>query len=775
MKNKLSIIFAMKKIFFAFIFLGLAALSLSGYAQDVISQIQIEGNDLVSDAKIISEIKVKTGQPFNEDMVNEDIKNLYQTGFFQEVSTETKKDDEGVTLIFQVKEKPVINKITIEGQRYIRKKHILDETGLSEGNFVDEYRLKQAVKKIEDLYDKKGFSQAVINYQIIPAQGQKVNLKFTIVEKGVVKVRSVKIEGNKSFSDNRIKKLMKTRKAWLFNKGIFKDDIFKDDLKRIKGFYQHNGFTDASLDSEVDFRKKGVYITLIVDEGKKYYIGQIDITGNKEIDIGEIREKLTISKENIFSKEAVYQGSSQIRQLYVDRGYIFAQAEPVSVLNPDTKKIDVTYQITESYVAYVEDIQIKGNEKTKGEVIRRELKVYPGEKFDGEKMRESKQDLENLGFFEDIRFRTEPGSEKDKVDLVVDVTEAKTGYFSFGGGYSSIEEFIGFVELRQRNFDYQNWQTFTGAGQDLSLKASLGTLTSRYQLSFTNPWIFDKPISFGFDAYKKGHDQDDDVGYAYSEDVTGGALRLGKRFTDKISGRVAYRFENVDISDTEDASQSIKDEDGSNNLSSAEFSLAYDSRDNVFSPRTGIYFSNSVQLTGSFLGGDKNFTKYNSRLSLYFPTFNDSVIETRFRIGFADPFSDTDEVPIYERFFAGGASTIRGYHERKVGPIDSNDDPLGGEALFVANIEYTYPLADFLKVAAFYDVGNVWGKNSDFFQTEKTENGEEREAFYSSIGLGLRVKTPIGPVSVDYGWPLDEEPGEDGKEGRFHFSVSRGF
>ncbi|MCF7888098.1 MAG: outer membrane protein assembly factor BamA [Candidatus Omnitrophica bacterium] len=763
----------MKKVVFTFIFLGLAAFSLFGYTQDIISQIQIEGNDLVSDAKIISEIKVKTGQPFNEDMVNEDIKNLYQTGFFQEVSTETKKDDEGITLIFQVKEKPVINEITVEGQRYIRKKQILDETGLSEGSFVDEYRIRQAVKKIEDLYDKKGFSQAVINYQIVPVQDQKVDLKFNIVEKGVVKVRSVKIEGNKSFSDNRIKKLMKTRKAWLFNKGTFKEDVFKDDLKRIKGFYQHSGFTDVSLDSEVDFRKKGVYIILTVAEGKKYYIGQIDIIGNKEIDAAEIREKLTISKENVFSKEAVYQGSSQIRQLYVDRGYIFAQAEPVSVLNPDTKKIDVTYQITEGYVAYVEDIQIKGNEKTKGEVIRRELKVYPGQKFDGQKMRESKQDLENLGFFEDIRFRTEPGSEKDKVDLVVDVTEAKTGYFSFGGGYSSIEEFIGFVELRQRNFDYQNWQTFTGAGQDLSLKASLGTLTSRYQLSFTNPWIFDKPISFGFDAYKKGHDQDDDVGYAYSEDITGGALRLGKRFTDKISGTVAYRFENVDISDVvSDASQDLKDEAGSNNLSSAELSLVYDSRDNIFSPRTGIYFSNSVQLTGSFLGGDKDFTKYNSRLSLYFPLINDSVIETRFRVGFSDPFSDTKKIPIYERFFAGGASTIRGYHERKIGPIDqgNSDDPLGGEALFVANIEYTYPLADFLKVATFYDIGNVWAKNSDFFQTEG-----DREAFYSSVGLGLRVKTPIGPVSVDYGWPLDKEPGETGKEGRFHFSVSRGF
>ncbi len=760
----------MKKGIFSFIFTGLLAVSLSGYAQDAVSEIKIKGNSLVSDAKIVSEIKIKAGQPYNENTVNEDIKNLYQTGFFKEVSTETQEGPEGIILTFKVVEKPVINEIIVEGQRYLRKKQILEATELKEGSFVDEYRLQQAVKKIDDIYNKKGFSQADIKYQLISKPEKKVDVKFTINEKGVIKVRAVKIEGNNQFSDNRIKKLMKTRKAWLFNKGIFKEEVFSDDLNRIKSFYQHNGFTDVSLDSKVEYQSKGVHIILKITEGKRYYIGQVEIIGNKEIDTGEIRKKLSVSKDNVFSKELVYQGSSEIRQLYVDRGYIFAQAEPVSVLNPETNQVDVTYKITESHVAYLEDVQIKGNEKTKDKVIRRELKVYPGQKFDGKKMRESKRDLENLGFFEDIRFRTEPGSEQDQVDLVVDVKEAKTGYFSFGGGYSSIDEFIGFVELRQRNFDYQNWQTFTGAGQDLTLKASLGTLTSRYQLSFTNPWIFDRPISFGFDVYKKGHDQDDDVGYAYSEDITGGALRLGKRFNDQISGRVAYRFDNVKISDTEDASDSIKKEDGSNNLSSVELSLAYDTRDNVFTPRKGIYFSNSFQLTGSFLGGDKNFNKFFSRLSLYFPTFNDSVIETRFQAGFADPFSDTEDVPIYERFFAGGASTIRGYHERKVGPIDSNDDPLGGEAMFVANVEYTYPLADFLKVATFYDVGNVWKKNSDFFQTE-----DDREAFYSSVGLGLRVKTPIGPVSVDYGWPLDKEPGEDGREGRFHFSVSRGF
>ncbi|MBN3040762.1 MAG: outer membrane protein assembly factor, partial [Candidatus Omnitrophica bacterium] len=282
------------------------------------------------------------------------------------------------------------------------------------------------------------------------------------------------------------------------------------------------------------------------------------------------------------------------------------------------------------------------------------------------------------------------------------------------------------------------------------------------------PWIFDRPVSFGFDAYQKGHQQDENVGYAYEQKVTGGVLRLGRDFSDSIKAGAAYRFESVEIKDVvDDASQALKDEEGTNDLSSGILSGSFDTRDNVFSPLRGILFYNSLQFTGGPFGGDKDFTKLFSSLSIYVPMINKSVVELKLRGGFADPFSDTDSVPLYERFFAGGATTVRGYRERKVGPIDpGTEDPIGGESLFIGNIEYTYPLADFLKLATFYDTGNVWAKNSDFIS-----GGD----FKSSIGLGLRVKTPIGPISVDYGWPLDLEPGEEEKQGRFHFNVSRAF
>jgi len=735
---------------------------------DVIARVDIKGHNRVSDATIVSKIKIRAGQNYNENIVNEDIKNLYATGFFESVDAEKEQTPEGIIVTFKVKEKPVLTKIDIEGAHFIRKKKIEDALEIKAGAFVDEYKLNEVASKIKDMYAKKGFTQTKVTYDFkVSKETNEAEAKFIIEEKGVLRVRRVKIQGNKTISAGRILKLMKTRNAWLFNAGLYKEETFNDDLKRITDFYRQEGFTDVKIDPEIDSTDKGLYITLNITEGKRYYLGTIQIEGYKDVPLSDIKKVMMLKPGNVYSDTALYEETSRMRSVYVDKGYIFAQIEPVSILNPETQKVDVTYKITENQVAYIERIDIKGNIKTKDKVIRRELRVYPEERFDGKAVRKSKEKLENLGFFEEVRFDTEPGTQPDKVNLVVDVKEAKTGHLSFGGGYSSIEEFVGFAEVEQKNFDYKNFSTFSGGGQDLRFYASLGSLTSRYELSFTNPWIFDSPYSFGFDVYRKGHDQDEDVGYGYSEEITGGDLRLGREFNDNLKGQMSYRFDRVKISDVvDDATSDLKDEAGITDLSSVDFDMAYDTRDNVFSPLSGIYFTNNFQVTGGPFGGDRDFIKYFARFSYYQPLINKSVLEGRVRVGWADPFSDTKKVPIYERFFVGGANTVRGYEERKVGPVDSaTSDPLGGESMFVANIEYTYPLIDFLKLATFFDAGNAWSKNSDFF----------KEKLYKSVGMGVRVKTPIGPVSVDYGWPLDLGPGEEHKEGRFHFNISRGF
>ncbi|MDD4294373.1 MAG: outer membrane protein assembly factor BamA [Candidatus Omnitrophica bacterium] len=751
------------------IFLISILFSVTLFAQDnVVEKVEIKGNAIISNAKIFSNISSRAGQIYNENFINSDQKKLMSTGFFEYVNVEKEEIDNGVVITFVVKEKPVLDKLIIDGARAIHVKKIQKKIDIKEGSFIDEYNVKETIKKIKDLYVSKGFTQVQITYKIEPLKDNKVDVRILIKENTVLKVRKVTVRGNKEVRTKNILKLLKTKKAWMLNRGVFNEDTLEDDVKRVRDYYRSIGYSDAMVSMDVSDIRKGVEVIVNVTEGKRYYIGNIEIRGNEVIGLQELTEAMTLSGDDVFSEMKVYENSSIIRGSYMDKGYVFASVNSFNVYNKETEKIDLIFDITENKVAYVEEIKIQGNTRTRDKIIRRELRIYPGEKYDGAQVRKSKQRLDNLGFFKEVMVKTEPGSESNLIDLVFDVKEEKTGQFGFGGGYSSIDSLIGFIELRQRNFDYKNWKNFTGGGQDLSLYFSTGSVSKKYQLSFTNPWIYDRPISFGFDFYRKGHSKDDDVGYGYDEDVMGGDLRLGREFNDQVRGTVAYRYETVDISDVDrPASAALLDEEGETALSSTEFSLSYDTRDNVFSPRKGLYFSNSFDFFGKALGGDRDFFKVFSRLSLYFPMFNESVLELRARGGFAKTFGDTETIPLYKRFYAGGAATIRGYSERSVGPMDEQtEDPIGGERVFIGNIEYTYPLADFLKVASFFDIGKVWGGET----TDVVAAGIK-----SSIGCGLRVKTPIGPVSIDYGWPLDLEPGEDSKEGRLHFNISHGF
>ncbi len=738
------------------------------WAGENIAQIEIVGNKTVSNAKVISIIKTRAHQPYNENLLNEDVRNLYATGFFSNIEVEKQETPEGIKIIFRLKENPILKEVRIEGNPRVNRARIKKLLDLKEGAFLDEAKLKEGQNNILDFYTKRGFSGTQVEYKIDVDKNNQATVHYIVTAGGKKRIRKIIFKGVKSFKEKRIRKLMRTKQKWWFiHRGILKEETLKDDVKRIEDFYKEHGFSDVEVSYSIDTIGNDVYITITVNEGKQYFVGRVKLEGVEKVPLQEVKKSVTIQSGDIYTERKLNTIINQIKGVYFDRGYIFVQVDPIVYVNPQTEKVDIIFRVTENDIAYVEKIEIRGNVKTKDKVIRRELRIYPGDKFSGEKIRKSRQRLENLGFFEEVNFDREPGSKPNWENLIVNVKEAKTGYFSFGGGYSSIDEFTGFLELRQRNFDYKNWKTFTGGGQDLSLLASFGSITENYEINFTNPWIFDRPVSFGFEGYKRTHEQDEDVGYAYEEDIKGGAIRFGREFNDKVKGSVGYRFEDVTITDiVDDASQDLKDEAGSNTYSTLELTLSYDTRDNVFSPSKGIYNFNSMDFTGSFLGGDKDFVRFLTRVSFYFPLFKGGVLEWRNRLGIAEPFSDTKKIPIYKRFFAGGASTIRGYHERKIGPIDTvTNDPLGGEAMFVTNLEYTYPLIDVLKVAIFYDSGNVWAKRSDFLSG----------GFKSSIGAGIRVKTPLGPISLDYGWPLDTEPGETGKTGRFHFNVSRGF
>ncbi|MFZ5801090.1 MAG: outer membrane protein assembly factor BamA [Candidatus Omnitrophota bacterium] len=738
----------------------------------LVKAIEVKGNRTIATAVILSKIKTKIGQEYLQNVISEDIKRLYSTGYFSDVNIDREDYQAGFKVIFVLTEKPIIEKISFSKTRFIRERKLRTVIASKDGAFLDEKVIKDDLRSIAELYRKEGFSLASVDYATeIDAAGAKAKLNFIIEEGRRTRITKIFIKGNSSFKSGRILKLIKTRPRSLFNAGFYKREILDEDMERIVAFYNGEGFLDAKADYEIDESKKNrLYVRINIAEGKRYYVGKVTVSGNTVFSENEIKAQIKETKPaKIFARARLDADADSIRALYFDKGYIFADIKSDTLLDPESGKVDVTLIVDEGVVAYVNKIKVRGNVKTKDIVIRRELRIRPGDRFDGSKLRRSQERLRNLGFFEEISYDVEMPERpsEDKRDLVVEVKESKTGEFSFGGGYSTVDQLVGFIQLEQKNFDWKNFPTFTGAGQDIKLHYEAGTLKQNAYLSFTEPWLFDYPVSFGFDAFRTEHKRAEDVGYGYDDKRVGGDLRLGKEFSDYLKGNAIYSLEDITISNIDDAASSeLKKEAGTNTVSRLGLGLTYDTRDNILDPTRGYMLNAFLEGAGGPLSGDKNFTRYTFKGSLDIPLAFKSVLEFRGQAGFADAFGDSDEVPIYERYFAGGAYTIRGYNERNVGPVDpASNDPIGGNSMLVGNIELTVPLMDFIRAAGFFDTGNVWEKAKDFGSG----------GFKSGLGFGFRVKTPIGPIRLDYGFPLNEEPGEDKKKGKFYFSMSQNF
>ncbi len=743
-------------------------------AAAVVKAVDVRGNKTVSSLTILAKVKTQVGQSVSSVTLNEDLKRLYGLGFFTDVRIEQEDSEGGVKVVFLVTEKPILSEVRIEGNSKIPKDQIKKEMQSVIGDFLDQKRVRDDVDAVKKLYEKKGFSEAVVDssLDVNPDTNQAV-LRVIVNEGSKMRIQDIRVTGNAEVKSGDILGRMKTKKSsffgW-FRSGYLKEEELEEDIERIKALYDEHGFSDAEVTTETEAlpgASDAIRLVIHVTEGKKYVTGAVTIDGHSVLKVEEIRKAMQMTEGKPFSRRALRLDVSAIQDLYFEKGYLAAQIRSESIYNESTDKVDVHYTVTENELTFVDKVRVIGNEKTKDIVIRRELRAYPGESFSGAKLKRSKERLYNIGFFEDVRFDTEPGSLPNTRDLVVSVKETKTGEFSFGGGYSSIDSIIGFAQVRQRNFDWQNWRTFTGAGQDLALRFEIGSVRQNAELSFTEPWVFGYPYSFGFDIYQREFDRSGTAGYFFDQRKRGFSLRLGKEFTEHDKGLLRYKLEEVRITDIPDnASALLRAEEGENTTSSLALTLTHDERDNIYNPTRGILVSGTGEVAGGPLGGDKDFTKLDGVASTYFKHFDQFVLELKVRGGIADSYDDTVRVPIYERFFVGGANTVRGYRERRIGPRDpGNNEPIGGESFWVGNIEETFPIVpNLIKGAVFFDTGNAFDTIGDF-----GDGGT-----FSGVGAGVRVKTPIGPVKLDMGYPLDDIAEED-KELRFYFNISQGF
>jgi len=755
---------------------GLCAVAMRANAEEAprVIEVDVEGTHTVAKETCVARLQTRPGMPYTESIVSEDIRRLFALGYFTDVRVNTESRPEGLRVVFQVKEKPAVQDVVFQGMRQFRRDRLRQLLEVKKGDLYDPRKVKEGVDRIKAEYGRKGYSQAEVVTQTQVDEAANTVTVYVLVEEGPrMRIKEILVEGNLAFSDKKIRHLLKTKAHRFWTAGIYSDQVLEEDLERIRVFYRRNGYQDIAVSSQVlaDPSGKWLYVHLTLTEGLQHRVGQVEVTGTVLFPEHEVRQTLRLKPGAVYSQEGVQEDLKVIKQYYGDRGYINAQIVPEMTLDQTTKRVNVTYRIVENELAYVQRIDIRGNLRTKDVVIRRELRVYPGQPFNGKQIRRSIERLYNLGYFEEVNVDTEPTSQPNHEDLIVEVKEAKTGSFSFGGGFSSVDRLVGLVEVEQRNFDWRNFPTFTGAGQDMRLRAEIGTVRRYFDLSFTEPWMLGYPVSFGVDLYNRTRLSSRELGLGYEEQQRGVGLRLGKEFFDTLRIDTNYQFYRTEISNVADeASADLKAEQGRNNISMLGTTVSWDSRDNHFDPTRGFFVFSSADVAGSFLAGDRDFYRLQSGFSWYVPHLDRLVLELRTRTGLVKAYGNSSEVPIFERFFAGGSNTIRGFRERRVGPRDPlSNDPIGGEVMFVGTLEEVLTVVKderdkpILKSSLFCDVGNVWRRVSEY--------GESLKA---GVGVGLRVTTPIGPVRLDLGFPMTQLNGEK-RTPRLHFNVSRSF
>jgi outer membrane protein insertion porin family len=742
---------------------------------DRIAAVDVTGNRTVARETILAKVQSKAAGPYQSAVVSEDIRRLFALGYFTDVRADTEEGPDGLTLTFVVEEKPTIDSIRFEGNRFLRQERLKELFSVKEGSLYDPRRIKEGIDLVKAEYARKGFSESEIVPRAEVQESTNTATLHMLVDEGPrMRIARVLVEGNQAFSDRRVRKLLKTKRRHWFRPGVYNEQVLEEDLERVRAFYRKNGYQDVAVTEEVlrDPSGKGLYVHLNVAEGMQHRVGRVALEGAVLFPEREIRQVLALKPGAVYSTDTLQEDLRLIKQYYGDRGYINADVTPDPQLDQSAKRVNLTYHITENDLVHVNRVDVRGNLRTKDNVIRRELRIYPGEPFDGARIRKSVDRLYNLGYFEEVTVDTEPTGQKDTEDLVVQVKEAKTGAFSFGGGFSSVDRLVGLIELEQRNFDWRNWPSFTGAGQDLRFRVEVGTVRRYFDLSFTEPWIFGRPVSFGVDLYNRTRLRSRSLGLGFEEEQRGAGFRLGKEFNDLVRTGLSYQIYQTTISDVvEEASADLKAEQGKNTVSVVGTNVSFDTRNNRFDPTKGFFTFVSGDLAGGVFAGDKDFYRVQAGASHYLPHFDRYVFESRIRTGIVNEYGDSDEVPIFERFFGGGSGTIRGFEERRVGPRDpSSNDPIGGEATIVATAEEVVTLIKdergrpIIKGTVFIDVGDVWRRVDEYAESIKT-----------GAGFGARVNTPIGPLRLDIGFPVSEPADGESRRPRFHFNISRSF
>ncbi len=757
-------------------------------------EIKFTGPETVNRTLITANIQTAVGKPRAREVIEQDVRNLIATGNFSDVRVLEEPVEGGVKVIFQVQGKATIKEITFEGNKRFKEERLRRELSVKVGDILSEFKLSEDVRKMAQLYQKTGYPDVKIDPQVsIDKDTGGALVKFKMTEGNRVFIKEVRFVGNRFVPSEKgalwfrsgLQSMVKTKRrwwmSWLNDSGMLQDAQFQEDLEKIRDFYREHGFIDMEI-TNTSIERVGdrwMVITITISEGNQYKVGNVRIEGNKLFPTAELEKQLKMNMGQLFTPGGLTADIKMVEDYYGGRGYLDTNVGVTKTPNVETGRMDLLYIIHEGELTYIERIDIRGNVTTKDKVIRRELPVTPGDIYNTIRIDRGVDRLKNLGYFSKVESRPEPTDVPNRRDLVLTVEEQRTGNVMFGAGFSSIDSFLGFVELTQGNFDLFNWSTFTGAGQKLRLRMQIGIKRQDYILSFTEPWFMDQRLSLGVDLF---HNSASYLSTQFVEQRTGGTLRLEKSLNDFLRAQMQYSVQEISMEVDHNASQELQSQSNGKLRSAMQAGLIWDTRDNVFLTTHGNRTEVSGEVAGGPFAGDVSVYKLNAKTAFYFPMFNGHVLQVLGAAGVVDAYGNSkgsgpivfepsigkfvkvDDVPMFDRYFLGGANTLRGFSYRDVGPKDVQNEPIGGNSFANATAEYTFPVVERVRGALFFDIGNVWREAYDFGVGD----------LKSDVGIGVRLNLPIGPLRLDYGYPLQTDK-TSGKTGHIQFSVGYQF
>src|SRR6266496_4078200 len=789
-------------------------LSLSAQTGPVIEKIEINhvGPPAVSDDLVRAHLHVKIGDRYNPLATDDDIAALKATGYFLNVRVAVDRTDGGVKLIYVLQGQPVLGDIRFQGNRKYNNASLLKKVKSKVGQPLDEYKLFTDAQEIKKKYERAGYRQTRVEpKESINAELGRATVTFEITEAPKVRIVDVQFVGAQAFSQRKLRKQLKTRRHWMFSwltgSGKLKEEQFQEVREKLKDFYWNEGYIDFEI-KEVKFDSISptrMVVKLIIYEGQRYKVGSVEFKNTVKFTAEQIRQgtvvlgrvvKPRMLEGQIFTPKGLEKDIEAIQDFYGAYGYIGKgdreriRVDAIKNANTERGTMDLVYQIEEGEPSKVEKIEIHGNTKTKDKVIRRELAVSPGEIFDMVRVRLSKERLEGLQYFTPGKVQTqvEPTEVPNLKNLIVDVEEGQSGNFYFGAGFSSIDQLFGYVGMTQGNFDLFNPPYFTGGGQKLRLQATIGTKQENYELTFVEPWFLNRKLALEVSLFHRDIQYYSDL---YDQRETGARLSLTRAlFTDAFRVGLSYTIENVGIhfgaGTTTNVVQSLGpwnqhnytvippsvsptllQEEGDRLVSKVGASLIYDTRGGGLLPNRGQRTSFGVSVAGGPLGGDTDFYKLKLDSKWYFRGFYEGhVLELGATAGVVQSYGDSTRVPLFDRYFLGGATTMPGYKFPHVGPKDEFGEPIGGGTYWFASAEYSVPIIERLRFAAFYDIGMVYQDAYSF-----DPHGFNTGTFNDDWGVGIRLNIPqLGPLRLDYAFPITHGSDTSGS-GRFQFSV----